>query len=84
MKKPCNGCQHAYAQWPNLKNKGYTPSLWLDECRSCEKIKKYNNYLESRRKYSKGDYAGDATKTDLCIGIIRFCIKGLFIAGSYT
>ena len=73
MKKPCNGCQHAYAQWPNLKNKGYTPSLWLDECCSCEKIKKYNDYLESRRKYSKGDVITDIA--ELC----RRCDEDKFV-----
>lgn len=40
MKKPCNGCIfHG----------------WEPPCEYCEEIKKYDAYLERRRKYTKGE-----------------------------
>lgn len=52
MFKPCTGCDFAL-ETNRKKTKQFLP--WSKECFTCEKYKRYLKYLESRRKYVKGD-----------------------------
>ena len=64
MKKPCNGCEFANNyKYPSGRIK-YYPGLYkfVDKklkydtpCRDCEKRKKYDEYLESKRRYVQGE-----------------------------
>lgn len=45
MNKPCNKCKNA------LEVNGRKYKRYSEECRECEKLKKYLAYLESKRKY---------------------------------
>ena len=48
-KNPCRKCEKAFV-WNNR----HTPSL-NNECKACEKQKKYKEYLLSKRKFVAGD-----------------------------
>ena len=60
MQKPCNKCEQSVC-FTTLKGKkryyphpfGYAKMMFCDDC---EKYKKYQEYLESKRQYIKGDY----------------------------
>ena len=47
MNKPCNKCEKSF----EFKGKHF-PS---QECHNCDKISKYNAYLENKRKYTIGE-----------------------------
>lgn len=52
MVKPCTGCDFAL-KLNRKKTKQFVPGD--GECSTCEEYKRYLRYLESRRKYVKGD-----------------------------
>lgn len=64
MKKPCNKCEYASTYKYPSGRINYHPGFYKfvngklncdTPCRDCEKHKKYNEYLESRRRYVKGE-----------------------------
>jgi len=58
MNKPCNKCEYAYSYQYKSGNVRYYARDFGEKakiCRECEKYKKYNEYLESRRRYYKGE-----------------------------
>jgi len=58
MQKPCNKCKCAYSYKTPSGQTRYDSSNWGivgEVCRECEKRKKYDEYLESRRQYRQGE-----------------------------
>ena len=60
MQKPCNKCEHSkHYKMPKGKERYYPQHFGNAKhyfCSACEKYKKYQAYLESKRQYTKGDY----------------------------
>ena len=62
MQKPCNKCEHSYSYKVPSGQTRYDYQMWGDHkeiCRDCEKRKKYEEYLESRRQYRQGEPVKD-------------------------
>lgn len=58
MQKPCNKCDLASSYTYKSGKTRYYPHIFGDYrqvCCDCEKHKKYEEYLESRRKYREGE-----------------------------
>lgn len=57
MKKPCSDCVFQYTGKISLGEDKYRTIHYckVSECQQEEEMKKYNEYLESKRKYTKGE-----------------------------
>lgn len=57
MQKPCNKCENSSSYILPSGTTRYYPQTfgyYAIKCRECEKYKKYEEYLQSRRKYLMG------------------------------
>lgn len=57
MKKPCNNCKHAKSYQYSSGKIHYYCGIWIYDniaCRNCERRQKYEDFLESRRQYTRG------------------------------
>ena len=62
MNKPCNKCKKS------IKFKGKCfPSSQEEECRNCNKVKKYYDYLENKRKYAIGEKIKELKELELLV-----------------
>lgn len=54
MRKPCNKCEFSNT-YKTVKKTNYYPNRLSGTCAVCEKYLKYQDWLESKRKYHKGE-----------------------------
>ena len=57
MEKPCKHCVHGHHYETQNGEPRYYCSIWIYDdmaCRNCEHRQKYEDFLESRRKYKQG------------------------------